>query len=251
MKRIPVLALMLVFAARLFSAELDYAEPKLLTGTIVARSTTNVLYHFRRTTARNSNTVQVLRVFNYPDGKLAARERVTYVNGELSAFQLDELQIDAQGNTQVTVDPKNPRKKKLTFEYTVGDAAHSKRKTNTETTDGEVLIGDMIPYFIVRHWSELMRGEPAKFRFIAQSRLETVGFKLVKEAEVTHRGQPCVRLRMEPTSVIIAQIVDPLFFVVEKNGAHRVLEYDGRTTPKMRRGSAWKDLDALNLYDWD
>ena len=108
----------------------------------------------------------------------------------------------------------------------------------------------MIPYFIVTHWDELMRGEPAKFRFVAQSRLETVGFKLVKEGELNMRGQACLRLRMEPTSVIIAQIVDPLFFIAEKGGAHRVLQYDGRTTPKIKRGNSWKDLDALNVYDW-
>ena len=108
----------------------------------------------------------------------------------------------------------------------------------------------MIPYFIVAHWNELARGTAVNFRFIAQSRLETVGFKLVKEADVMWRGKAAVRLRMEASSMIIAQIVDPIFFIVEKDGAHHVLEYVGRTTPKLRDGNKWKDLDARTVYDW-
>ena len=88
------------------------------------------------------------------------------------------------------------------------------------------------------------------FRFVASSRLETVGFKLVKDAEENWRGQPALRLRMEASNLIIAQIVDPLFFIVEKDGAHRVLEYLGRITPKQREGAKWKDLDARTIYEW-
>jgi hypothetical protein len=109
----------------------------------------------------------------------------------------------------------------------------------------------MLPYFIVEHWNELIRGQAVMFRFIAQSRIETVGFKFVKESDVTWRGKAAVRFRMEASSFIIAQIVDPLFFIVEKDGAHRVLEYVGRTTPKLRDGSKWKDLDARTVYDWN
>src|SRR4051812_3351520 len=119
MKTLSIVALLFASLLMAISAEPDYAEPQLLTGRIIARGSTNVLYQFRRTATRNGNTVQVLRVFTYPDGKLAARERVTYVNGKLSAFQLDEMQIDAQGNTQVTTDAKS-QKTKLSFDYTIG-----------------------------------------------------------------------------------------------------------------------------------
>ena len=54
---------------------------------------------------------------------------------------------------------------------------------------------------------------------------------------------------MEPSSLIIAQLVEPLLFIVEKGGGHRVLEYMDRSTPKLRDGSKWKDLDARTVYD--
>src|SRR5436190_1758820 len=100
----------------------------------------------------------------------------------------------------------------------------------------------MVLWQLANVWSMTQAGSS---RFIAQSRLETVGFKLAKDGEVIWRGKPTIRLKMEPTNFVIAQIVDPLFFIVEKEGAHRILEYDGRTTPKMKRGKDWKDLDAV------
>jgi hypothetical protein len=55
---------------------------------------------------------------------------------------------------------------------------------------------------------------------------------------------------MEPTSLIIARLVDPLFFTLEKDGQHRVLQYTGRVTPKTRIGNKWDDLDATVVFDW-
>ncbi len=206
------------------------------------------LFTFKRTATRDGASVRVLREFFNPDGSVAARERVTFEGPSLTSFQLDELQTGAQGGTTVVPDAKTPAKQKLLFDWTAGPGA--KKKTDDETLQKNTLVGDMIPYFIVAHWDELMRGTAVNFRFIAQSRLETVGFKLVKESEVTAQGRPAVRLRMEPSSLLIAQIVDPIFFIVEKDGAHRVLEYIGRTTPKKKEGGKWKDLDARTVYDW-
>lgn len=227
----------------------DYSQPKVLTGKVHARGSTNVLFLTKRSATTEGQTVHVLCEYTTPSGKVAARERCTFTGGKLTAFSLEELQTGSTGNTSLRPDPNNPRKHKLAFDYTPAPGAS--RKTDSETAEGDVLVGDMIPYFLVAHWDKLMRGEAAPFRFIAQDRLETVGFKLVKDGEQTWQGKPVVRLRMEATSFIIAALVDPLFFLVERDGAHRILQYDGRTTPLIKRGNTWKDLDAVTVYDWD
>ena len=224
----------------------DYEQPKLLTGTIYETSsgTNKVLFTFKRTAERSNTFVHIVRDFSYPNGSLAARETLVMNQGSLVSFDLDERQTGAHGRSTV-LDGSRP---KLMFDWIDGGSA--KKKTDSETLQGNTLVGDMIPYFIVAHWDELTRGQPVNFRFIVSSRLETVGFKFVKESDVTWHGKPAVRLRMEPSSVIIRQIVDPLFFVVEKDSAHRILEYVGRTTPKLRDGNKWKDLDARTIYVW-
>jgi len=55
---------------------------------------------------------------------------------------------------------------------------------------------------------------------------------------------------MEPTSPIIARLIDPVIFTVEKDGPHRVLQYVGRVTPKTKAGTKWADLDATFVFDW-
>jgi hypothetical protein len=243
--RCGVVCACVLWAARGLCAAPPLEEPVLLTGTIYETSsgTNKVLFTFRRTAVRSNDLVHVVRDFLYPNGSVAARETVVFARGELVSFQLDEKQTGARGSSSVTTDAK----RKLLFGWA---AAGAKRKTDSEVLQTDTLVGDMIPNFIVAHWNELARGEAVNFRYIASSRLETVGFKLVKESEITWRGKAALRLRMEPSSVVIRQIVDPLFFIVEKAGAHRVLEYIGRTTPKQREGAKWKDLDARTIYDW-
>ena len=233
---------MLLVTIGVHAAALD--EPPLLNGTIyeTVSGTNKILFTFRRTATRSNDTVHVVRDFLYPNGSLAARESIVFERGALASFQLEEKQTGARGGSRVL----DGSKRKLLFDWT----AEGKTKSDSETFVADTLVGDTIPHFIVTHWSRLARGEAAEFRFIASSRLETVGFKLVKESDVDWRGKPAVRVRMEPSSVIIRQLVDPLFFIVEKDGAHRVLEYVGRITPKLRDGVKWKDLDARTVYHW-
>jgi hypothetical protein len=55
---------------------------------------------------------------------------------------------------------------------------------------------------------------------------------------------------MEPLSLVIAAFVEPLHFVVEKDPPHRVLEYTGRTTPKLGQPGHWTDFEAVTVFDW-
>ena len=55
---------------------------------------------------------------------------------------------------------------------------------------------------------------------------------------------------MEATSVIIAALIDPIRLTMEKEGRHHVLQYVGRTAPKIKNGNKWNDLDAVTVFDW-
>ena len=232
--------------------DVDYERPSPLTGKIyeTASGTNKVLFTFKRTATRSNSTVFVTRDFFHTDGSLAAREQIMFGRGRLVSFSLDEKQTGSRGTATVAADTRNPSRDKLVFSWVTTDGGKTKTKTDNEAFEPETLVGDMIPYFVLEHWSELARGEALSFRFIVSSRLETVGFKLTKESETTWRGKPVLRLRMEPSSIVIRQLVDPLYFTVERDGAHRILEYIGRTTPKIREGSKWKDLDVRTIYDW-
>lgn len=226
-----------------------YEQPRLRTGTIYAADSNQkrVLYKFKRTVTRSGNTLEAVREFIDPEGQLAARESAVYEGDRLVSYELEELQIKARGTVKLSHDLKTGAT--IAFKYTSDN--NTRTNVNTESLRPDTLIGDMIAPFLVAHWNDLMMGREVKCRYVVAARAETVGFKFAKHAESTVKGKPVVLIKMWPSSFIIAKLVDPLFFTMEKDGEHRVLQYEGRTTPKIKDGNKWKDLDAVAVFDWD
>ncbi|HLX72033.1 MAG TPA: hypothetical protein VKV04_20650 [Verrucomicrobiae bacterium] len=238
-------AISICFSARAVNTTIDYGEPENLTGTVYADGTlTRVLFTFRRTATRSGSTVQVYRDFYLPDGTLAARERVIYQGGQLKSFSLDDFQIGSRGSA--VVQP-SAREAKMNFQYAVGTT----RRNGNEKFMDQILVNDMVGQYISSHWEALARGQVLKCRVVSIPRAETVGFKFFKESETTWHGKPVMIVKAQPTSFLIAQLVAPLHFIVDKTGAHNVLEYTGRTTPKFRKNGKWEDLDAVTVIDWN
>ena len=226
-----------------------YEQPQLRTATIYAANSDRkrVLYKFTRTITRSGNATKAVREFTAPDGQLAARETAVYEGDNLVAYELEELQIQARGAVKLWRTPKTEAT--ISFQYVSGNNA--KTNVSTEALRPDTLVSDMLAPFLAARWNDLMQGREVKCRYVAAARAETVGFKFKKHAETTVRGKPAVVIKMSPASFVIAALVDPLYFTMEKDGAHRVLQYDGRTTPKLREGNKWTDLDAVTVFDWD
>jgi hypothetical protein len=227
-----------------------YEEPKSLAATIYSLDRKTVLFKFCRRSTRSGNQLEAIREYAYPDGKLAARERVLYIGDDLQAYELQELQTGEYDRATVNPNSANPARKTLSFESSKDLASRGSPRRASETLRNDTLNNDMVGPFLASHWDALVKGEEVKCRMIVVPRRETVGFRFVKESESQWKGGPIVILRMEPTSPVIRALIDPLHFKIEKGGAHRVLEYSGRTTPKTKSGSQWADLDAITVFDW-
>ena len=232
--------------------ELKYEQPTNLTGTIYAQGTERQqpLFKFKRLASRIGSTLNVVRDFTYSDGKPAARERVVYEGNHLILYELEELQIGAKGSVKIRLSEGNPAKGSIEFNYTRGAGDSSHWKLRSEPLQENTLINDMVGPFLAAHWDALAQGQKVKCRYIVVPRRETVGFEFVKQSQSTWHGKEVMIVKMEPTSLIIAALVEPLFFTLEKASPHRVLQYAGRTTPKLSVGGKWKDLDAATVFDW-
>jgi hypothetical protein len=237
-------------AAEAAATPLKYEEPKRLTGNIYAKGSTNLLFRFKRSATRSSSKLSVLREYTYPDGKAAARERATYYGDNLAAYDLEELQVGAAGRAIIQREPGDPPKGTIRFEYSKDAASGASPKASTEDLRKDTLVSDMVAEFLVSHWAQLARGEKVRCRYVVVPRRETVGFTFIMGADTTYKGRRAVIIRMEATSPIIARLVDPLIFTVEKEAPHHVLQIIGRVTPKLRVGNSWEDLDALTVFDW-
>jgi hypothetical protein len=228
---------------------LRYEEPAHLTAAIYApgSSRKDPLFSFTRHATRTGNRLTVLREYRYPDGRIAARETAVYQGNALLSWDVEELQVHAGGRAVVERADTEP---KVHFEYDKNLEDRSTPKKRAEDLRKDTLISDMVGPFLLDHWDALMRGEEVKCRYIVVPRTETVGFTFEKVKAEKRETRDVVIIKMSATSPIISALVDPLFFTIEKGGKHRVLEYQGRTTPKLRVGNKWKDLDAVTVFNW-
>lgn len=227
---------------------LAYQYPEYLEGSIYAQGAEpkRLLYRFKRVATRSGSTLSVDRDFTYPDGRIAAREHVVYQGNSLATYELDELQIGAKGTATV----KAAGGGQTIIELQYAPSSSERTKPRTETLAGAALMADMVGPFLAGHWDSLMRGEKVRCRYIVVQRRETVGFTFTKVAEGSADTGGTITVKMEPTSAVLGLLVRPLFFTIEKPLPHRVLRYVGRTTPKVKQGSKWEDLDAVTVFNW-
>ena len=231
------------------AAPYDYAKPKLLTGTLYAIGShrTNVLYTFRRIAVASGDTVRVERQFYRTNGLLAAVDKVTYESNHLVAYQMQDFQAKVSGAVRVAPDPKDPAQQQIFISYGSGLVPP---KGKAQDLPPDAVYDDTVYPYLLAHWAELMRGDTVRFRFISFEWKRFFAFHFVKTAEFVLHGQTVEQIRMEPDNLFIRELVNPLTFIVEKAGPHRVLSYIGRTTPRIQRGDAWKYLDAETVFDY-
>src|ERR1035441_7207979 len=107
--------------------ELKYEEPKYLAGAIYAPSSHKLLFKFKRQASRAGSRLEVQRVFTYPAGEPAARERAAYEGNNLVFYELEELQTGARDSATIQRDLGNQTKGSIGFEYARQTGSPAKR----------------------------------------------------------------------------------------------------------------------------
>jgi hypothetical protein len=230
-------------------AAYDYAEPKLLTGTLYAIGSDRkeVLYTFKRTAVCDGAMVHVDRQFLLTNGAVAAEEKVLYESNQFVSFEMRDFQARVSGSIQIKADPKNPVRPEIVISYAHG---LTPPKGHARMLQPDTVIDDTLYPFMLAHWDDLTHGKVVEFHFVSLEWERAFEFELVKTGESVQNGQPVVQITMKPASFFIARLVKPLLFTVQKNGPHGILSYIGRTTPRIQKGNSWKYLDAETVFDY-
>ena len=103
---------------------------------------------------------------------------------------------------------------------------------------------------MIDHWEELVSGKTIRFHFVSLDWKRTFVFDLAKTGEADENGVPVVRLTMKPASMFISAFVRPIVFTAEAKTPHLILSYIGRTTPRVKKGNSWKELDAETVFHY-
>lgn len=103
---------------------------------------------------------------------------------------------------------------------------------------GVTLKGSLIFEYIARNYDALAGGSEPEFRLLVPSRLETIGFELLKERTETVQGKSCLVLKLRASSWIIRQFAGDMNFWVDTQIPHAVVQFQGRITPTDEKGNA-------------
>jgi len=117
------------------------------------------------------------------------------------------------------------------------------RETRAERVDGPVVVGPTLVGYIVRHLDQLQAGEEIEVRLAVLDRLDTYGFKL----KAVEAGPGQTRIRMKPSSFLIAMAVEPLYFTFETE-TRKPIRLEGRVSPEVRDEDGWHAVDARVEY---
>jgi hypothetical protein len=119
----------------------------------------------------------------------------------------------------------------------------TQRRTRTERAKAPVVVAPTFVGYIFRHLDAVRANQVFGVRFAVLDRLETIGFQL--QAVDAQPGQ--TRIRMKPSSFLVAMLVDPVYFTFE-SATGKLIRLEGRVPPKVRAGKAWRDFDARVEY---
>jgi hypothetical protein len=187
----------------------------------------------------------VVSTYSDKDGKPVIVEETEIEGDRLVAYKYKQDQVNEAGEASFQGDKVN-----LTFVNSNG-----KSETDSEDYDPTMTVAPMIQGILQRRWAEIEAGDSIKIRYLAIERLETIGFKFFKNGERVVNGKTLVDIKMKPSSIFIAALVDPIIITVMKDEPHWIVQSDGRTPirvsakqPPTNRED-WKAIDARVEYD--
>ncbi len=176
--------------------------------------------------------------FTDVEGKLVVEQSVMMQGSQILSDEVIHHQTGRKGFIEI----KNG---KAFFTKT----ADGKTTTKEEKLEDTFVTSGNFQRFVKDNWTEIMKGQTVSFRYGVWDRQETVGFKIFKESEEKVGDKTLVKVKMKPSSFLIAAIVNPVIFIFPADG-DRILEMNGRVAPKLKDGEKWKDLDADAVYSY-
>lgn len=200
---------------------------------------TKLLFEMTREEKTEGNQTAITESFTDLQGHEVFRTETKLQDGKFVSYDLQQKQL----HESAKIEAKNG---KLSFEYTDHDG---KVKKDEESWRDNFVVGATLFRYVKAHQSDLLAGKDIDMRFGVPERRETVEFKIFKDEEKKIDGRDVIIAKMKPTSVIIAALVNPLYFYFDK-ASGRLIEFRGRILPKLKEGDHYKDLDAETVYSY-
>lgn len=167
--------------------------------------------------------------------KEAMTEEAYYYQMKLQKYTVKQAQLNEVYELNVT-------DKKITFSIQKNGAT----KAITKATPENLLVGPSFVPFLQMHWKELNSSKKVMANLAVMDYMDTLRFEFEKIPSSDDRG---VTVRMRPTNIIISAVVNPVYFLVQNDGA-KILELKGPMLVKLKVGNSWEDFDGRAVFTY-
>jgi hypothetical protein len=193
-------------------------------------------YVYERRVEKREAALVSTHITRDPSGAVILADSATHSpDYALQTYALLQNQLGHSGTIRVD---------KETIRFELFDGA--KHRSRVEKRKGAVVVtGPTLVGHVFQQLDALRAGKSLEVRFAILDRLETIGFEL--RAAPAQPGQ--TRVRMRPSSFILAAVIDPIDFTFE-TASGKLVRLEGRVPPKVRAGDRWRDFDARVEYQF-
>ncbi|MBY0383971.1 hypothetical protein K2X05_02340, partial [bacterium] len=188
-------------------------------------------YHAKRTYDKDVMSFEA-QFKDATTGEVVANEKAQIKNGVIEHYEVQRMATKDSGVIEV-------KDGKLLFTY---NDAGKKSEGKEPLKDTTLISATLVPY-LESKFNDLLAKKDVDFRYAVWYRKETVGFRFSFDKEENDQ----VVIKMNPTNFLYKSLVNPIYFTYKKS-TKKLLSIKGRTLPKQKVGSAWKDVDALAIY---
>lgn len=216
------------------------AESKDSTGKVYAAGSnkTKLLYNYVRHEEHNASGQFILKAqFTDLSGTVIFSEELIAQEYRPVKYSYTQNDIQESGSAEV----QNGR---ILYSYT----RDGKTRTADDKNSDSFVVGPTIFPFIAAHWPALLGGASLEMRVGVMDRRETITFNMTKIGEFEKEGKPYVRLSMKASNPFIGMLVDPIFFIVEKDTG-KTRETEGTNLIRVNRNGHLDNLSANMVFD--
>ena len=129
-----------------------------------------------------------------------------------------------------------------------GDAYHVKYKKNYNTEfkekkiakDGIIIHPTVLAMYMQQNMDAILYGKGVDVTLLLPNRLCTIDFTITKTGIKDIENQQCHEVVLKPSSVLIKQFVNPIYFYVKKDDPSVLVKYEGVVAPTDINGNSQK-----------
>ncbi|MFP4548363.1 MAG: hypothetical protein ACLFQM_09530 [Fidelibacterota bacterium] len=205
------------------------AEVRSYSGDVYSKKGNNFIY---KGSIESGSKLAVKKNNCYDEtGNIIIKERTEYIENtcEIVNMHIQDLRT---GKEEIIIDNGNT--------YTVKFKKNHKstfREKNIKKENG-VIHPTVLAMYMQQNMDKILTEKTVKVSLLLPNRLCTIDFQLTRQGIVQINNEQCYNVKLEPSSLLVKQFVNPIHFYVKKNDPSVLVKYEGIIGPTDLEGNS-------------